>query len=177
MKGRPRTAAAGAVLEPPPLDADQSDVAGVDETERQIVLAPPGSGKTEVVAALLESLYENGLEPRDEVLAISFSRAAVSALRRRVARGDSPAPAIRTLDSFASRMLDEIDDQEWRQLSFDKRIARALHLLEAGQEVTDLSMVRHLVIDEVQDLVGVRARLALAIIASLDEDAGSSRDV
>lgn len=172
MKGR--RVAPSAAIEPPVVDLDDDQLAAtsIAPETRQIVLAPPGSGKTEVVAALLESLNEQDVDPRDEVLAISFSRAAVAALRRRAGRGESSAPAIRTLDSLASRLLDEMDDQEWRQLSFDKRIARATRLLESGAEQTDLSMIRHLIIDEVQDLVGARAVLVLAIIARLDADAG-----
>ena len=40
--------------------------------------------------------------------------------------GSSTAATIRTLDSLASRMLDELDEEDWRTLSFDERIVRAL---------------------------------------------------
>ena len=36
----------------------------------------------------------------------------------------------------------------------------------------DLTDVRHLIVDEVQDLVGVRARLVLAVLATLPPDVG-----
>ena len=56
-------------------------------------------------------------------MAISFSRAAVGALERRIGREGGMRVAIRTLDSLAARILDEADDQDWRTLSFDQRIA------------------------------------------------------
>ena len=100
------------------------------------MLAPPGSGKTEVVAALLEHFVDEGLDSFGELLAISFSRAAVGALERRIGRERGTRVAIRTLDSLASRILDEADDQDWRTLSFDERIARAVALVEAGSELS-----------------------------------------
>ncbi|GAA2147030.1 hypothetical protein GCM10009844_23840 [Nocardioides koreensis] len=154
------------------LDAEQEQAASISPDVRQIVLAPPGSGKTEVVAALLQSLADQGLDAYDEILAISFSRAAVGALRRRAGQGDAPAPAIRTLDGLAARLLDELADEEWRALSFDKRIKRALELVEEGGESIDLDMLRHLIVDEVQDLVGIRARLVWAILERLPGEVG-----
>jgi DNA helicase-2/ATP-dependent DNA helicase PcrA len=156
------------------LDPSQQQAASIAAGERQIVLAPPGSGKTEVVAALLEHLVDEGLDSFDDVLAISFSRAAVGALDRRTRRGSGSARAtIRTLDSLASRILDDSDEEgDWRALSFDARIARALSIVEIGVEVSDLVSLQHLIVDEVQDLVGVRARLVLAILNQLPEDTG-----
>src|SRR5688572_20307059 len=84
------------------LDIDQEAVARVPCRRRQIVLAGPGSGKTQVVAALLHHLTEEeGLSATDEVLVISFSRAAVAAVRRRTATSGSPRVTIRTLDALA----------------------------------------------------------------------------
>ena len=156
------------------LDDRQRAAASVDPEVRQIVLASPGSGKTEVVAALIEGLTEtHGLSPAEEILAISFSRAAVAALRGRVpVQQGGPAMAVRTLDSLASHLLEELDDEEWQHLSFDRRIERALELLRAGAESVDLELVRHLIVDEVQDLVGVRAELVLAILERLPQDVG-----
>ncbi|MGF9755070.1 UvrD-helicase domain-containing protein [Microvirga sp. 0TCS3.31] len=160
------------MTESPTLDAEQTAAASRAPESRQIVLAPPGSGKTEVVAALLEHLVDEGLDSFGDLLAISFSRAAVGALERRIGRERGTRAAIRTLDSLASRILDEGDDPEWRTLSFDDRIARAVALVEAGSDFAELTDVRHLIVDEVQDLVGVRARLVLAFLANLPSDVG-----
>lgn len=156
------------------LDEHQRLAASAVPETRQIVLAPPGSGKTEVVAALLVSLAEeHDLALTDEVLAISFSRAAVAVLRRRApARAGQGAMAIRTLDSLVSRLLDDLDPEEWRHLSFDARVKRALFLLRDDGCSEELGMLRHLVVDEVQDLVGVRAELVLELLGQLRGDVG-----
>lgn len=161
--------------DPLQLDLEQQAAAAIEPDERQIVLAPPGSGKTEVVAALIANLAdEHGLSPADEMLAISFSRAAVGALRRRVPHGGGgPAVTVRTLDSLASRLLDELDENEdWRALDFDGRIRRATTLLMDDAESDDLGQLQHLIVDEVQDLVGFRAELVLAILDQLPPTAG-----
>ena len=136
-------------------------------------LRRPGSGKTEVVAALLEHFGDEGLDSFGEVMAISFSRAAVSALERRVGRGTTrPRLMIRTLDSLASRLLDDLDEEDWRALSFDGRIERALELVDAESHLSDLVDLKHVIVDEVQDLVGDRARLVLAVLTQLPQEAG-----
>jgi DNA helicase II / ATP-dependent DNA helicase PcrA len=156
------------------LDEQQGGAAFIEPGARQIVLAPPGTGKTEVVAALIDYLVEeHDLSAADEILAISFSRAAVSALRNRTSnREAAPVSAVRTLDSLASRLLDELDDEDWQHRNFDDRVRRARDLLRGGNESEELSLVRHLIVDEVQDLVGVRAELVLGILAVLDDEAG-----
>lgn len=155
------------------LDQDQVDVVQVEASSRQIVLAGPGTGKTQVVAALLEHLTQDeGLSATDEVLVISFSRGAVAAIRERTVRTESPRITVRTLDALAARLLDELDtSDDWRLLGFDQRVARAVERLQ-GDESEELQMLRHLVVDEVQDVVGVRAELLLAVIDALPDDAG-----
>ena len=155
------------------LDASQRAAVQVPANIRQIVLAGPGSGKTEVVAALLRHLTEEeGLSATDELLVISFSRAAVAAVQRRTASEQAPPVTVRTLDALAGRLLDELDDSDaWRSLSFDRRIERATALLR-DTESDELEMIEHLVVDEVQDVVGLRAEFLLEIISALGEGAG-----
>lgn len=157
------------------LDADQAEVAAADPETRQIVLAGPGSGKTEVVSALLRNLVDDhGLSPADEVLVVSFSRAAVAAVRRRTAgdRRGRPAPSVRTLDSLASALVMEDDGAApVGEQSFDERVTSALHLLTAGA-VGELDLVRHLIVDEIQDVVGIRAEFLLAVLQTLNQSSG-----
>src|SRR4051812_46306974 len=91
------------VSEPPELDESQLRVAEAPADARMIVTAGAGQGKTEVVAARLRHLLESeGLTGTDDLLVLSFSRAAVAAVQGRV-RGDSllAAVTVRTFDSFA----------------------------------------------------------------------------
>lgn len=156
------------------LDAEQRAVADADPGERQIVLAAPGSGKTEVVAARVDALDTlHGLDPVDEVLVLSFSRAAVAALRSRLGpRSQGPLPTIRTIDSTASMLLDEMGVEDWGSLDFDHRIERVTRALREGGGSETLSLVRHVIVDEVQDLVGLRARFVRELLKALPEDAG-----
>jgi DNA helicase II / ATP-dependent DNA helicase PcrA len=156
------------------LDEAQSAAAFVDPEERQIVVAGPGAGKTEVVAALVEHLVENGdLEPTEEMLIISFSRAAIEAVRRRLRADGSAARLVpvRTLDSLAATALNDLTTEEVEWPGYDKTVARATELIEKhGWDYLD--GLGHLVVDEVQDVVGVRARLLLTILRRLPGGAG-----
>ncbi|SDS78210.1 Part of AAA domain-containing protein [Nocardioides scoriae] len=156
------------------LDAEQVAVAEAEPDARQIVLAAPGSGKTEVVAARVDALAElHDLDVVDEVLVLSFSRAAVAALRSRLGpRSARPLPTIRTIDSTATMLLDEVAADDWAGLDFDGRIERIRAVLAAGAASESLSLLGHVVVDEVQDLVGIRARFVLDLLRALPEGAG-----
>ena len=136
------------------------------------MIAGAGQGKTEVVVSRIDSLVqEEDLDASEEVLVLSFSRAAVSAVRIRVDLRDVGAANVRTFDSFASILLFEAEIQ--LEGSFEARIRRATQLLkEAKSGAAKIELIRHVVIDEVQDLVGDRADFVLAILEWLDEDAG-----
>ena len=157
------------------LDAEQRLAAEIEPEVRQVVTAGPGAGKTEVVASLLRHLVEDeDVEATDELLVISFSRAAVAAVqaRSRKESGRSRLVTVRTLDSLASSLLEEAGEpEERRRWSFDKRVQRAAEVLrEDGSD--ELEVLRHVVVDEVQDVVGVRAEFLLAILEALEDDAG-----
>lgn len=98
------------------LDVEQKQATAVEPSGRQIVLAPPGSGKTEVVAALIEHLIDGwDLSASDEILVISFSRAAVTALHRRFrVQGVAPGVAVKTLDALAAGILADAADGNGR---------------------------------------------------------------
>ncbi len=156
------------------LDPEQAEVARADAADRRIVLAPPGSGKTEVVAARNAHLVEEqGLDPYDELLVISFSRAAVDALRRRAAdRVQVAGLPIRTIDGVASLVLSESGVAGWEAWSFDHRVDLAIQQLHDNGPCIALEATKHIVVDEVQDVVGRRARLVLDLLERLPADGG-----
>lgn len=153
------------------LDASQADAVGIDASGRQLVTAGPGSGKTEVVSRLIENLVANGVEPTDGLVVISFSNAAVFAADARLReRGGSPV-STRTLDSLASRALYDLTYDDVTHLGFDGRIERAAaEVREGGWPY--LEDIEHLIVDEAQDIVGVRADFVLALLARLSPTAG-----
>ncbi|MGY1703550.1 UvrD-helicase domain-containing protein [Geodermatophilus sp. SYSU D00697] len=158
----------------PELDDSQRRVVESPVEARLIVTAGAGQGKTEVVAARLRHLIEvEGLTGTDELLVLSFSRAAVAAVQGRV-RGDSSLSAVtvRTFDSLASRLLLEAG-RDVEGLRFDPRIRAATDLLQdQDSDVPTVDLLRHVVVDEVQDLVGDRAELVLALLNKLELEAG-----
>lgn len=151
---------------------DQMDVieAGVDA--RRFVVAPAGSGKTEVLRARIAYLIEReGLSAGADVLILSFSRAAVGEMRRRLRAANDAASFARcqTFDSYATRLLAEWAPEELTQeADFDDRIRRAVDLLARREEDSLLGSIRHVLIDEVQDLVGDRAALVLGLLEQAD---------
>lgn len=153
-------------------DLEQNEAVQIDPSTRQVVVAGPGSGKTHVVSHLVEHLVmDEGLDPIRGVLVLSFSNAAVHAVQGRMRGKDTPAVTVRTVDSLASRVLRECGIDELSAMSFDARIRRATDLLiqEEWEDVEDLD---HLVVDEVQDVVGVRADFVLALLRAMRLDAG-----
>ncbi|PXW31272.1 UNVERIFIED_CONTAM: DNA helicase-2/ATP-dependent DNA helicase PcrA [Williamsia faeni] len=140
---------------------------------RLLVIAGAGQGKTEVVASRIGHLVETEeLSASREILVLSFSRAAVNAVRTRLTDREFSAEAnVRTFDSFASLLLLDADIEPTG--SFDNRIRQATKLLQEADELPDdVEELRHIIMDEVQDLVGDRADFILALLDKIDPDVG-----
>lgn len=155
------------------LDEDQQRVAQAGAGERLYVVAGPGSGKTETVSARIAHLTQEEELTGDALLIISFSRAAVEAVQRRQ-RTTAPHSAawVATLDSLASRLLTDAGI-DVSGLGFDARIRSLLEGLNANEDITDqLRDVEHLIVDEVQDVVGIRADLLAVLLTALPATSG-----
>lgn len=151
------------------LTDEQQRVATAPLGARQLVIAGPGTGKTHTLVARLATLIQDhGLSPGGGALVLSFSRAAVRAIRERVraAGGDVSYVRARTFDSFATALLNEHDPEgPWRgAASYEARIRFATKLFEDNADV--LQEFEHIIVDEVQDLVGERADFVKAILES-----------
>ncbi len=153
------------------LTDEQSAVVEDPASNRTIVLAGPGTGKTHTLVARAQALVDQGLSPGQGVLALSFSRAAVTEVRQRARSSATDARFVRvqTIDSFASVLLaDYNSEDEWISGTFDERIVLATELLKAGNASERLSHIEHVLIDEIQDLVGVRCEFILELLKTLD---------
>jgi len=154
-------------------------------SSRFVVLAPPGTGKTHLMLDRVTRLIHSGAvrDPHAEVLVLSFTRVTVADIGRKLServRAGAPDAVryvdVRTFDSHAtSLLLLEENAEELLVAGFDERIKRVTQRLQENRlsEAQErLGQVRYLVIDEVQDLTGVRAAFCLALIAHLSADAG-----
>lgn len=154
------------------LNSDQLRVVEAPVDERLLVIAGAGQGKTEVVASRIDFLIKSeGLSASREVLVLSFSRAAVAAVRARLHDREVPAANVRTFDSFAGQLL--LDAEVEAVGSYESRIRQATQLLsDEGDVAPSVEDLRHIVIDEIQDLVGDRADFVLALLRVIMADVG-----
>jgi DNA helicase-2/ATP-dependent DNA helicase PcrA len=147
-----------------------------------LVVAGPGSGKTQVAAMRLVHLLDAGIKPA-QILVLSFSRSAVATLKKRIAGLNLPDEglvedlghlAIRTFDSWAFRMLRQAGSSPAVLLSrtHDENIDSLAAAISDRSNVAlgeRLSVIRHVIVDEFQDLPGVRAKLVTELLARLSE--------
>lgn len=144
---------------------------------RMLVEAGPGTGKTEIAARRLAQLISTGTSPA-QILVLSFSRSAVRTLTSRISRVSDPSlpvleelrhVSIRTFDSWAFRILRLMGQSPGQLLSgsHDQNIRQLTTLIGGEQRERVREMIgnrRHLIVDEFQDLPGVRGDLVLALL-------------
>ena len=147
---------------------------------RMVVNAGPGTGKTEAVAHRLVSLLTQDLKPA-QILVLSFSRNAVRTLIARIARIEGVDAShceqlrhlsVRTFDSWTFRVLRQLGHSPSELLTgtHDDNIGLLIRKLR-GQDRAEvarlLENVRHIIVDEFQDLSGVRGALVLELLGLL----------
>ena len=159
-------------------DASQQAVIEALAEERLLVSAGPGTGKTAVACARVSHLIdEKDLAP-NAIWMISFTRTAVREIRDRIAKYvKDPANAysvkLDTLDSRAWKIQSGFSEEVPALDSYDHNIRRAVEFIRHDEAVSEfLESVEHLVVDETQDLVGVRADLVIEMIRKLDQSCG-----
>lgn len=155
----------------PPLTDEQQAVVDLPTQAMALVVAGAGSGKTHTLVRRLDALVEREGLGAGGILVLGFSRAAVRELKERLVRHGETARhvQVRTFDSWALEVLVEVDaDGGWQARDFDPRIVAAADLM-GDPAVNDMyEDLRHVVIDEVQDLVGTRRELVEALLDTYD---------
>ena len=157
------------------LTPEQLSIVQSPADMHMLVLAGPGTGKKHTMIRRLVYLVDNeGLLPHRDILVVSFSRAAVAEIQSRLkvlvengAPDDLRFLNIRTFDSLASRlMIAASEDLDLSGLDYDARISLAIRRLADFDSLESeiLRRFRHVVVDEIQDLVGLRARLVQTIL-------------
>ena len=162
------------------LVEEQLRVAQAEPSARIMVSAGPGTGKTEVACSRVISLVNRGIEPSN-IWLVSFTRAAVKEIRNRIygVIGNSAySVKIATLDSQAFQLMQGFREDERSPLfvGYDQTIEQVLEFLSSGrEEIADyIQEIEHLIVDEAQDIVGIRARLLMKLIDLLSPEAGIS---
>ncbi|MFJ4668392.1 UvrD-helicase domain-containing protein [Kitasatospora purpeofusca] len=164
----------------PILTAEQQAVVDQPWDTRLLVTAGAGTGKTHTLVHRMDALVGNadpdGALEAGELLVLSFSRAAVRELRDRIARHGEHArrARVQTFDSWAYSLLVQVHpDGEWSALSFDERIRAATDAIEKGAlDALEAGPPAHLIVDEVQDLVGARREMVEALLDRLQDSCG-----
>ena len=161
---------------------EQAEVVGCPLESRILVTAGPGTGKTFTLIRRLDHLIaKNRVAPGSQILVLSFTRSAVREIKNRCKQlADDGNPNLRfvnvtTFDSYASRLLkDKIGSDELQGLGFDGRIEKAITWMDRGEFDDSISNLKHVFVDEVQDLVDVRAKMVRTLLSRLPESAGFS---
>jgi DNA helicase-2/ATP-dependent DNA helicase PcrA len=145
--------------------------------DKLIVNAGPGTGKTYSVINRLGYIINNDLVDPSNILVLCYSRSAVGVIKNRInveiSQGNFPEEAsqlfnsIRTFDSFVTYMLsDEENEGTINNLNYDERIEK--FIVELKRDKAAFEGLEYLIVDEMQDLVGVRARMVQAILMQID---------
>ncbi|MFF2097851.1 UvrD-helicase domain-containing protein [Streptomyces sp. NPDC058202] len=169
-----------AYLDSPPLTDEQRAVVEQPWDARVLVTAGAGAGKTHTLVRRLDALcgHENPDDALEaaEILVLTFSRASARELRERIARHGERAIRVRaqTFDSWAyGVLLQARPDVEWGATGFDERIKAATEAIEKkALEAGDAVPPAHIVIDEVQDLLGVRRELVETLLDQYQDSCG-----
>lgn len=183
--------------EEPLITGDSSDeqkaVITADYRKRILVNAGPGTGKTwTLIERIKEFLNNEEVEP-ENIVVLCFSRAAVRVITERLKLADKNRTInarwrsidIRTFDSFATWLLanlrdaedDELkellpDDDDFENLNYEQRILRAKAIFDNDKYKILADSWQHVIVDEVQDLVGSRAELVLSMLNDLPDSCG-----
>ncbi|MGI5144348.1 UvrD-helicase domain-containing protein [Streptomyces sp. CA-106110] len=144
---------------------------------RTLVTAGAGAGKTTTLTYRLEHLTGTEELLAGEILVLSFSRAAVRELRERVDKLATTARRVRaqTFDGWALSvlLLENPQRDDLGGTGFDQRIAMATEAIERGVlDASEQGVPAHVVIDEVQDLVGVRRDMVEALLDRYADNCG-----
>ena len=157
-------------------EPDEQDlVLQLPVTHSALVIAPPGTGKTHLlIEKLAKVLSGNKFDnPADEILVLSFTRAAVREIKSRlvekasgVKTGDFDLLGVRTFDSFAGYMLTYDPEMGFGAGGYDETISALCKVIEdeSSEVIAEkISALKFLVVDEIQDLSKDRARLVLLL--------------
>lgn len=139
-----------------------------------LVNAGPGTGKTYVLIQRLIHLIENNIEPED-ILILCYTRTAISEIKKRINEHFNDEEIINrlsiyTFDSFVTQSIiyNEDNTEFLNDKSYDERIEYFLNDISDNNVQEMLCDIKCFMVDELQDLVNVRASLVLKLLNILN---------
>lgn len=165
----------------------QQDIIRADVKKRIVVNAGPGTGKTwTLIEKIIYLVNDLGVDP-ETIQVLCFSRAAVEVVRNRIKTAIREGRAdmvinyvdVRSFDSFASQLLYWVKDSDYSEISktftieelnYDQRIDKFNSVIRKAPDL--ISQCRHLIVDEVQDLVLNRAEMVINLIRLIPAECG-----
>jgi hypothetical protein len=162
-------------------DERQRNVLNAKSNERLCISAPPGAGKTELVASkVLHMVNELGIEP-SKILLISFTNAAVQEMRRRIFENTNNTAypfgiQLATLDSKAFKVNKNIREDFKITGSYEESLENFLEIIKGKnyEFIEDWNELEHIFIDEAQDFVEIRKEICEELINSASQNTGIS---
>lgn len=158
---------------------EQQEVLNLKKNERSIIEAPPGAGKTELIAKKVFDLIDNeGVKPHN-ILLISFTNNAVREMQERVfhySKDKFHRLNISTIDSKAFRLNSALREDYQVRGGYEKNIEDFLKILRSNSIdfLDDWDELEHIFIDEAQDLVELRKDVCDEFIKLANKDTGIS---
>lgn len=153
------------------LNKEQQKVIEANIIEQIIVNASPGTGKTYTVAKKLEYIIKNKIVLPKDILVICFSRSALKEIKNRIEMEEEIKSQIeiRTIDSFCSWAMKQIEEENYKEIfnntTYDERIEYTIELLKSNERLQNaIKSLKHIIIDEVQDIVRDKSRICTTII-------------
>jgi len=159
------------------LSATQANIVKDSESKYTVVIAGPGSGKTKVLVHKLASLYLLEDIRSDQMLALTFSRAAANEFRVRLMKkemlgtaanfigGGTHGEGITTFHSYCFDLLGQIGNKD----DVKDIIQTAVSKIDAGEVEQSKITKSVLVLDEAQDMSIKEFSLVKALIKANED--------
>lgn len=154
------------------ISAEQTDIINASIHDRIVVNGGPGTGKTYTLIERLKYLVSDDTVDPERIVVLCYSRSAVEVIRTRLNDAIDNGEAsyglksvdVRTFDSFATYLISQITGTQVTG-NYDARIREATSIILRHPDA--LEACSHMIVDEVQDLVGCRAEFVLALLKAL----------
>ena len=168
-------------------ETTQDEIIEAEPAERSIVNAGPGTGKTWTLIEKIIHMINEEQAKAENILVLCFSRSAVEVVRNRLSDAAETGRIgyewqdvdVLTFDSFSTYMLAWVQDNHndllprhflLEEYDYDQRIKTATSVFKKKKDM--LADYEHIIVDEVQDLVGSRAELVLAMLKGIPDTCG-----